>query len=304
MNASLLRSILFVPADSERKIEKSATSGADAVVLDLEDSISPERVAYARGLAAGYLQANPHRTTQQLWIRVNALDSALILDDLAAVVRAAPDALMLPKCASGDDVRVLDHYLTALERREGLPSGRIAIVPVATETARAMFGLGSYVDCSSRLLGLTWGAEDLSATLGASANKDADGGLSLPYRLARSLCLFGAKAAGVRAIDGISPDFRDMDALKSDVAQARRDGFNAKFAIHPVQVSAINEGFSPEPAEIRRAQAIVDAFEQQQGRGAVQLDGVMLDKPHLRQALHLLAMAKRADAGRAHLENP
>ncbi|MGE8612529.1 MAG: HpcH/HpaI aldolase/citrate lyase family protein [Achromobacter veterisilvae] len=293
MNATLLRSILFVPADSDRKLEKSASSGADAVVLDLEDSISPDRLPYARDLAARYLQSRPDRSEQQLWIRVNQLGSELLLDDLAAVVRAAPDALMLPKCASGADVQVLAHYLTALERREGLPVGRIAVVPVATETPRAMFGLDTYSGSSDRLLGLTWGAEDLSAAVGASSNKDSHGGLSLPYLLARSSCLLGAKAADVLAIDGICPDFRNLDVLQTEVAQARRDGFNAKFAIHPAQVQAINEGFSPDAMEVARAQAVVQAFQEQQGKGAVQLDGVMLDKPHLTQAQRILAMSRR-----------
>jgi len=291
MSSSSIRSILFVPADSERKIEKSTASGADAVVLDLEDSVSQERVGYARELALRHLQSHADRSRQKLWVRVNPLGSRLILDDLAAIVKGAPDAVMLPKCASGADVRVLDHYLSALERRDSVAEGSISIVPVATETPRAMFGLNSYGDCSARLLGLTWGAEDLSAATGAISNKDADGALALPYRLARTWCLFGAKSAGVLALDGIFADFRNRAGLQSEVAQARRDGFDAKFAIHPDQVAVINEGFTPDQAEIQKAQAIVQAFEWQQDKGTVQLDGVMLDKPHLTQALRVLAVA-------------
>lgn len=290
MNLPAIRSILFVPADSERKIAKSASSGADAVVLDLEDSVSPDRLPQARQLAIRHLLENPARDAQKIWVRVNPLGSDFILDDLATVVRGAPDVLMLPKCAGGDDVRVLDHYLTALERREGVTPGSIGIVSVATETPRAMFGLDTYAGCSPRLAGLTWGAEDLSSALGATGNKTAEGILCLPYQLARSFCLFGAKSAGVLAIDGICPDFRNPDALRLEVAQARRDGFNAKFAIHPDQVAVINQGFAPDADELARARAIVTAFELHQGLSVVQLDGEMLDKPHLTQARRVLAM--------------
>jgi len=288
---SYFRSILFVPADSERKIEKSVASGADVVVLDLEDSVSQDRIPYARDLALRHLESSPSRSAQKLWVRVNQIDSQQILGDLATVVKGAPDAVMLPKCASGADVQVLDHYLSALEHREGIPAKSISIVPVATETPRAMFGLHSYADCSARLLGMTWGAEDLSAALGAMSNKDGQGDLALPYRAARAWCLFGAKSAATLAIDGIFADFRNQAGLKSEVAQARRDGFDAKFAIHPDQIDAINQGFMPSEQEIEKASAIVQAFEQQQGQGAVQLDGVMLDKPHLKQALRILALA-------------
>ncbi len=293
MTTSTIRSILFVPADSERKIEKSATSGADAVVLDLEDSVSASRLGYARDLAVRYLQANIDRSKQKLWVRVNPLNSAFILDDLAVIARGAPDAVLLPKCASGADVQVLDHYLTALERRDGVSEGSIGIVPVATETPHAMFGLDSYRDCSARLIGLTWGAEDLSSAVGASTNKALDGTLAFTYQLARTLCLLGAKSAGVLAIDGVCPEFRESAVLKAEVAQARRDGFSAKFAIHPAQVGIINEGFLPTEEEVQHARAVVVAFEDHQGQGTVQLEGVMLDKPHLTQALRLLSLIKR-----------
>jgi len=290
MNNTTVRSILFVPADSERKIEKSTTSGADAVVLDLEDSVSQSRLGYARDLVADYLQNKFDRNPQKIWVRVNPLNSAFILDDLTSVIKGAPDAVLLPKCFSGQDVHVLDNYLTILERREGVSDGHIQIVPVATETPQAMFGLDSYRNCSARLLGLTWGAEDLSSAVGASTNKDSDGRLSFTYQLARSLCLLGSKSANALAIDGIFADFRDSEGLRTEVAQSRKDGFNAKFAIHPAQIEIINEGFLPDEAEIQHARAVVEAFATQEGQGAVQLDKVMLDRPHLTQAKRILAI--------------
>lgn len=290
MKASYTRSILFVPADSERKIEKSSTSGADAVVLDLEDSVSQSRLSYARDLVVRYLSDPSNREKQKLWVRVNPLGSAFILDDLAAVVRSAPDALMLPKCSGGADVKVLDHYLTVLERRDGVPSGHIGVVPVSTETPHAMFGLGSYRECSNRLLGMTWGAEDLSSAVGASSNKEGDGTLTFTYQMARSMCLLAAHSAQVLPIDGICADFRDAGVIKAEVAQARRDGFGAKFAIHPAQVEFINQGFLPDNAEVEYARAVIQAFDDHQEQGVVQLNGVMLDKPHLVQAQQIIAL--------------
>lgn len=290
MKAPYIRSVLFVPADSERKIEKSATSGADAVVLDLEDSVSQSRLGYARDLVVRYLSDPNNRKKQKLWVRVNPLNSALILDDLAAVVRSAPDALMLPKCSGGADVKVLDHYLTALEQRDGVPLGHIGVVPVTTETPHAMFGLGSYRECSNRLLGMTWGAEDLSSAVGASTNKESDGTLAFTYRMARSMCLLAARSAQVLPIDGICADFRNEATIKAEVAQARRDGFSAKFAIHPAQVEFINQGFLPDEVEVEHARKVIQAFDDNQEQGAVQLDGVMLDKPHLIQAKQIVAL--------------
>lgn len=290
MNLPSIRSVLFVPADSERKIEKSASSGADAVVLDLEDSVAQSRLGYARDIVSSYLTEHD-RTRQKIWVRINPLDSAFILDDLAAVVRGAPDAVMLPKCSGGQDVKVLDHYLTALERREGVAAGHIRIVPVATETPAAMFGLGSYSECSQRLLGLTWGAEDLSSAVGATTNKDGGGTLTFTYQMARSMCLLAARSAQVLPIDGICADFRNEAVLREEVAQARRDGFSAKFAIHPAQIEAINQGFLPNEAEVEHARAILQAFESHKDQGAVQLNGIMLDKPHLLQAQEIVALA-------------
>ena len=298
-----LRSLLFVPGDSERKLAKAPSSGADALILDLEDAVDAARLPAAREIVREYLlarpkgetQPGPHqsnvRSTPQLWVRINPLDSGLALDDLAAVVRAAPDAILLPKGQGAADIKVLDHYLTALEAREGLPAGQIGIMPVATETAAAMFNLGGYAGCSARLRGLTWGAEDLAAVLGAASNRLDGGEYDFTYQMARSLCLLGATAAGVAAIDTIWGNFRDADGLRQDATRARRAGFVGKIAIHPDQVAIINDAFTPDAADVARARRIVDAFEQAPGVGTLQLDGEMLDRPHLKQALRILANA-------------
>lgn len=298
-----LRSLLFVPGDSERKLAKAPSSGADALILDLEDAVDAARLPAAREIVREYLlarpkgdaQPGPHasnaRSSPQLWVRINPLDSGLALDDLAAVVRAAPDAILLPKGQGAADIKVLDHYLTALEAREGLPAGQIGIMPVATETAAAMFSLGGYAGCSARLRGLTWGAEDLAAVLGAASNRLDGGEYDFTYQMARSLCLLGATAAGVSAIDTIWGNFRDADGLRQDATRARRAGFVGKIAIHPDQVAIINDAFTPDAADVARARRIVDAFEQAPGVGTLQLDGEMLDRPHLKQALRILANA-------------
>lgn len=285
-----LRSLLFVPGDSERKLAKAPASGADALVLDLEDSVDASRLPLARGMVREYLAARP-ADGPALWVRVNPLDSGLALEDLAAVVRARPDGILLPKCEGRSDIVALDHYLRAMEARDGLTAGAIGIIPVATETPQAMFGLGSYGDCSARLRGLTWGAEDLAAAVGAISNRGEDGEHDFSYQLARSLCLLGANAAGVSPIDTICPNFRDEAALRRDSARGRRMGFTGKIAIHPDQVAVINEAFTPDPADVARARRIVEAFHQSPGVGTLQLDGEMLDRPHLKQALRILAGA-------------
>jgi citrate lyase subunit beta/citryl-CoA lyase len=281
-------SFLFVPGDSERKMAKAAASAAHALVLDLEDSVAAERLPEARRIVREYLFAHADRARQQLWVRINPLDSGKALDDLAQVIAGGPDGLLLPKCSGGRDVAKLDHYLCALECRERIAAGSIRIVPVATETAASMFELGSYRNASARLFGLTWGAEDLAAALGASTNKGPDGAPGFAYQLARTLCLVGAKAAGVHAIDTVHTSFRDADGLGQEVRAARRDGFVAKLAIHPDQVAGINDGFKPDEKEIEHARAIVAAFRASPGAGVVQVDGAMVDKPHLTQALQIL----------------
>lgn len=285
------RSFLFVPGDSARKMAKGEGTAAHALMLDLEDSVAAENLAAARKVVREYLDSHNDRKRQQLWVRINPIDTDKCLPDLAQLVGGAPDGVLLPKCQGGADIVKLDHYLTALEQREGVAAGSIRIMTVATETASAMFELGSYRNCSPRLHGLTWGAEDLATAVGASTNRADDGSYSFPYQLARSLCLLGAKAAGVHPVDTVLPNFRDNDALVAEVRRARQDGFTAKFAIHPDQVAAINAGFRPDDQEIARARAIVAAFAGADAVGTVQVDGQMVDKPHLTQALQILEAA-------------
>ena len=288
-----LRSLLFVPGDSDKKLAKSTSTAADALILDLEDSVAPERTAAARLMVAEFLQAHRQRTHQQLWVRINPLQTPEALADLVAVIPARPDGIMLPKPLNALHAQQLDHYLSALETREGLALGSTRIIPVATEVPGALFDLQSYAGASPRLQGLTWGAEDLATAVGASSNRDASGEFTFTFKLARSLCLLASAHAQIQAIDTLSVDFKDMQALALDVQQARREGFSGKLAIHPDQVEVINQGFTPSTQEISHAQRIVDAFAQAQGAGAVQLDGKMVDKPHLTQALRLLDLSRK-----------
>ena len=289
----MLCSLLFVPGDSEKKLAKSTSTAADALILDLEDSVAPERTALARVMVAEFLQAHPNRTQQQLWVRINPLQTPEALADLVAVMPARPDGIMLPKPLNGLHAQQLDHYLSALETREGFTLGSTRIIPVATEVPGALFDLQSYAGASPRLQGLTWGAEDLATAVGASSNRDASGEFTFTYKLARSLCLLASAHAQIQAIDTLSVDFKDMQALALDVQQARREGFSGKLAIHPDQVEVINQGFTPSAHDISHAQRIVDAFAQAHGAGAVQLDGKMVDKPHLTQALRLLDLSRK-----------
>ena len=289
----MLRSLLFVPGDSEKKLAKSTSTAADALILDLEDSVAPERTALARGMVAEFLQAHPDRSQQQLWVRINPLQTPEALADLVAVMPARPDGIMLPKPLNGLHAQQLDHYLSALETREGLALGSTRIIPVATDLPGALFDLQSYAGASPRLQGLTWGAEDLATAVGASSNRDASGEFTFTYKLARSLCLLASAHAQIQAIDTLSVDFKDMQALALDVQQACREGFSGKLAIHPDQVEVINQGFTPSAHDISHAQRIVDAFAQAHGAGAVQLDGKMVDKPHLSQALRLLDLSRK-----------
>lgn len=285
------QSFLFVPGDSQRKIDKAANTAAHAVMLDLEDSVDEANLATAREIVKDHLLNFKDRQRQQVWIRINALDSNKALDDLAAIVMGCPDGLLLPKCNGGNDIAKLDHYLTALETREGIPAQTIRIMPVATETPSAMFQMASYQNSSPRLHGLTWGAEDLSTALGASTNKSDEGGYSVTYQMARSFCLLGAKAAGVKALDTMQANFRDLKALETEVRRARMEGFDGKFAIHPDQIPVINAGFLPSQDEIAHARLVVQAMNAVKGTGAAQVNGLMVDKPHLTQALHILKMA-------------
>jgi len=287
-----MRSYLFVPADGGKKLDKAMASGADAIIVDLEDSIAPEQKARARGLAAGFVKAAAAQATRpRLLVRVNGLQTGLIDDDLDAVVTARPDAIMLPKAEGGTAVIHADAKLAAREAIAGLPDGHVKIVAIATETAQALFLAGTYRGASARLAGLTWGAEDLSAELGAEANRDPDGRFLDPYRLARALCLAGAANAEIPAIDTVYVDFRNDTGLRRECEEARRDGFTAKMAIHPAQVAVINDVFTPKPDAIARARAIVAAFAAAPGAGAVGIGGVMYDRPHLARARQVLARA-------------
>ena len=287
----LLKSMLFVPGDSEKKMAKAQGTRASALILDLEDAVSIDRIDIARDMTREYLASHTDRVRQQVWVRVNPLSTPLALPDLAAVVGGAPDGIVLPKVESVQDVVRLDHYLTALEQRDGVAPGTVRILVVATETPQAVFALDSYRGVSPRLAGLTWGAEDLSTAIGASTNRGEDGEFEFTYQVARSLCLLGAHAAGVQAVDTLSVDFRDAQRLERDVRASRRAGFSGKIAIHPDQVDIINTGYSPDDDEIRHARAVIAAFERAGGAGTVQLDGKMIDKPHLTQAQRVLAAA-------------
>ena len=283
-----LRSFLFVPGDSEKKLAKGATSGADALILDLEDSVAPDRKPTARSMVVDYLATRPR--TPELWVRINPMAEGG-LDDLVAVVRAAPDGLVVPKVDHPDDLARLSLMLDALERRDGV-ARPIRLMPVATETARAGFGLGAYADAVlPRLYGLTWGAEDLATALGASGNRDPDGGWGFTFRMVRAQCLMAAYAAGVAAIDTLYADFRDEAGLRAESIAAAREGFTGRLAIHPAQVAAINAAFTPDAADIDHARRVVAAFAASPGTGVVGLDGKMLDRPHLKQAEALLARA-------------
>ena len=278
-----MRSFLFVPADSEKKLSKAASCGADALILDLEDSVALSAKDAARSAAAAYLNT-ADRSGPKLVLRINALDTPFWEKDLEAVIPAKPDMIVVPKTLSGDCVKKVGN---AIDKLGG--AKEIGIGCVATETAASLFTLGSYGGSHPRLAFLTWGAEDLSAALSARDNKDESGLYTAPYQLARTLTLLGAVAAGVQPVDGIWKDFRDEKGLEAEARAAVRDGFTGKMAIHPAQVAIINEVFTPSEADLAHARAVVAAFEQAGDVGVVALDGVMLDIPHLKQARALLA---------------
>jgi citrate lyase subunit beta / citryl-CoA lyase len=290
-----MRSLLFVPADSAKKLDKAMTSGADALIVDLEDSVALDGKAQARQSAAAFLKDALATTPRPyLLVRVNGLTTGLTDADLDAIAPAKPDAIMLPKAEGGASVVHADAKLAVREATNDLPDGHIKIVAIATETAAALFLAGTFAGASARLAGLTWGAEDLSAELGAQANRDSQGRFLDPYRLARVLCLAGASAAGVPAIDTVYVDFRDAKGFRRECEEACRDGFTGKMAIHPAQVPIINEVFTPSAEALARAQAIVDAFAKNPGAGVVGIGGVMYDRPHLALAERLIARAVAA----------
>jgi citrate lyase subunit beta/citryl-CoA lyase len=285
------RSYLFVPADSERKMKKAADVGADAVILDLEDSVAPDSKPAARELSRDYLVDR-----ERVWVRINPIGSEDAAADLEAVMPSAPTGIVLPKSSGADDVVRLAAMLDTLERSHGIEAGGTCILPICTETPDALFTLGSYAGSSPRLAAMSWGAEDLSAAVGASAKRDDNGEWLPPYELARSLCLFAAAAAEVAAIDTVYTDFRDEKGLASYAANARRDGFSGMLAIHPEQVDVINRAFVPTTAELERAKRIVALFAENPGAGTLGMDGEMIDRPHLVQAERILQLANRLAA--------
>lgn len=310
-----LRSFLFVPGDSERKQTKALATAADALILDLEDSVDVTQLPAARTRVRELLRSRPDRSRQQLWVRVNALSSGRLLEDLAAVMgytgrtaagaegatlRAAadggvPDGIVLPKVSSPREVEEVAHYLAALEASGGRAVGSTRLVVIATETPRGLLSLPQYPDSvtaspavAQRLAGLTWGSEDLGAALGVTARTDAGGAPTSVFQMARTSCLLTAVALGVQAIDGVYVDFRDGAGLVREIDSARRDGFTAKLAIHPDQIEAINAAFTPTAVEIAQARRIVALFAASPGAGVLSLDGQMIDRPHFIQAQRIL----------------
>lgn len=288
-----MRSLLFVPADSEKKLAKGLTSGADALILDLEDSVVPANRPAGRKLAAAFIaEARKADRRPLLYVRINPLDSDDWAADLEAVMPVHPDGIVMPKPNSGDDVSRLAIAINHAENGSVDGAGPTRILPIVTETPLSVLQLPTYVGASTRVIGMSWGAEDLGAVVGSLANRDARGQFTSPYRLVRDLCLMTAAAAGVEAIDTVYVNFRDTAGLEAETRDARRDGFTAKMAIHPDQIAPINAIFTPTEAEVAHARAVIAAFDGT--AGVASLNGQMLDKPHLKLAEKVLARAKAA----------
>jgi len=294
-----MRSLLFIPADDERKLGKGVTSGADALILDLEDAVSAARKGAARETAAKYIVATrPLKQRPRLYVRINALDTPHWEQDLAGIVGSGPDGILLPKARSGEDVHKLAIALHHAEERAHLPTGTIRITAIATEVPISLLSMHTYVEASTRMEGLTWGAEDLSGALGAKTNRESDGRTwRSPYRLARDLCLVTAVAANVQPIDTVFVNFRDEEGLRLEAQEAARDGFTGKMAIHPNQVAAINAAFTPGADEIAVAEEIVRAFADNPDAGVIAIRGHMVDRAHVVRAERILARAKVAGQG-------
>jgi citrate lyase subunit beta/citryl-CoA lyase len=286
------RSLLFVPGDSERKQAKALTSGADALILDLEDSVAEDRLPQARQQVREFLGAARQPGTPQLWVRVNPLSGGKLLHDLRVVLAARPDGIVLPKVSAPEEVIEVGHYLSALEVREEHEPGSTRIIVIATETPAGVLNLSRYCGPIARLVGMTWGVEDLSAALGASADASS-AGLTPVAQLAQSACLLAANAIEAAAFDSVYVQFRDTEGMRREAQLARQYGFVGKLAIHPDQVGPINEAFTPSAEELREAQRVVDAFAAAPTAGVLSLDGRMLDKPHLVRARRLLSRARR-----------
>ena len=288
-----MRSLLFVPGDSERKQAKALASGADALILDLEDSVAAAAKADARSRTRDFIAGAREAAAPLLYVRVNDLGTGMTGDDLAGVMAARPDGIMLPKCHGPDDVMALGAMLRVAEAENGIPDGQTAIIPIVTETARAVLLAAGFIRPLPRLAGLTWGAEDLSASIGARAAREDNGDYTDLFRLARSLTLLAASACETDAVDTVFPNFRDADGFARDCRTAQRDGFTAKMAIHPDQVPVINAAFTPTDEAKAQAARVVEAFAEAGDPGVVAIDGRMYDRPHLRLAQRLLARAER-----------
>jgi citrate lyase subunit beta/citryl-CoA lyase len=293
---SPLRSMLFVPGDRPERFDKAATSGADAVIFDLEDAVSPASRPQARREIAQYLRAASRRLP--LWVRINPAETRDALEDLASVVPTRPDGILLPKARSGADLHRLDHWLEVLEAEHAVEAGSIKVIALVTETAHAVVHAATFSQPPARVVAYTWGAEDLAADVGAAGNRDANGDFEYTFRLARASCLLMAAAAGIAAIDTTDVEFRDVAAVERRARQARRDGFAGKLAIHPVQVAPIHAAFTPSTEDAEWARRVVAALGAAHGRGAVALDGKMIDRPHLRQAERILAALAAAEGER------
>jgi len=286
------RSMLFVPGDNEKMIQKGLALNADALIFDLEDAVMPEKRVEARALVLKtLLETQGEYNGPKRFVRVNPFESDAPLLDLAAIMPGAPDGIVQPKIKHVDCVNKMGNYLDVLEASAGLEIGSTKILAVATETPEIMFNLGGLKDATDRLIAVNWGGEDLSAAILASTNRDQDGGWAFTYKLARSLCLLAARAADIEPLDTVHTDFRDLDALRAECVAARKEGFSGKIAIHPIQVDIINESFTPSDEDVAHARRVMEAFDAAGGAGAIQLDGQMLDMPHIKQARHVLSQA-------------
>ena len=290
----IIRSWLFVPGDSEKKLKKARNNEADALILDLEDSVSDDRQEIARSMVCDFLKANVGRSRQKIYVRCNPIDTELALPDLAAVMPGRPDGICLPKVYSAKDVNTLCNYLSALEAREDIEQMSTKIFPVATETAASVLTFHTYLDgVSDRLIGMTWGAEDLAAALGASDNRGSDGEYDDVYKQVRGLCLATCRAIGVQPVGALVTNFRDDKALEDDCLRDRKAGFIGKIAIHPSQPPIINKAFTPSKDEISHAVRVIEIFEANPGVGTLGMDGKMLDMPHLKQARAILELSRQ-----------
>lgn len=286
-----MRSMLFVPGDRPERFAKAEASGADAVILDLEDAVAAANRPRARVEISNYLKMSDRQVP--LWVRINPIETPDALPDIAAIAFSRPDGIMLPKARNGDDVRRLDHWLEVLETAHGFDRGSIRVIPLITESASAVLNAATFAPAPERVLGMTWGAEDLAADLGSLGNKQADGEYEAPYVIASTMCLYAAAAAGVWAIETVDTETKDMAAVERRARASRRAGYVSKLAIHPAQIAAIHAAFTPSAAEIVWAQRVLAAFSAAGDKGALQLDGKLLDRPHVRQAERILAAAPR-----------